>query len=779
MSTQVRAAIEFVVGCLITLRAAWGDPVASPWPEGGPDDTACVAASALCGWYAAADTFEDKIELRDVAGTLMATITRNRLQALTPWLGYTGGPDGPAGLAFTDSGRTLFILVAGAPTAPDGQPSDAVLKYDVSTDSLSIFNRLELFDRDDQWAHLAAAHFRGRLYVGASTGGVRIFNALRNATSGSLLASQALPDAGAVHGLAIDRDEGVFYAASDANIYRASVTAFPPVFTLIGSVPNIRSMAFSDQFGGAANSGLYVLGSAAGTSSVTFVPASQARGQASFAPVLYTTIAQDCHSISATADGRLLIGADEDAVMISDSSDARLGYGAWVQDEFNQQVAFAKSLVSPSAEPAGWVIDADVQQGWTRFHPATPDGACWAVLMLLAADRVNHDPQALPLVRTILTRYAGLSPDGIAPSKSPDGFMRHWIDPLTGGVKPGGWPAEFATYSTMKITAAADRAAAYFPGDGAIQRARRALVDQVRNWDAYIEANDQVDLISLPGGGPDHSARNSPFVEGILFVEQAAQYGGAYSASSFSRWINRALWPTAMYLTGKPITGDGANAYHSAFIDVYPLLLQQGYRADPTWQTNAANALESCAGWTDDNGPKYFTVFSAGTTRSDWGGYHADTLGSHAGNVTTFTALEGFCATGRTAPAVAAYHAYRRGARQTFLGGASILYRRSDVDKTYQPDSAGLPDVTMGGLGLAELLSPGTIDSVFARAYTPYTCPGDFNFDNSVNTADLTALLARFGQAVFPATPADLNTDGTINTADLVELLVRFGGSCP
>ena len=35
----------------------------------------------LCsGCYAAADTFEDKVELRDVAGTLMATITRSRLQ---------------------------------------------------------------------------------------------------------------------------------------------------------------------------------------------------------------------------------------------------------------------------------------------------------------------------------------------------------------------------------------------------------------------------------------------------------------------------------------------------------------------------------------------------------------------------------------------------------------------------------------------------------------------------------------------------------------------------
>lgn len=768
---------------LTAAGVATGAPAIEAWPVDGADDTAAVAASALAGWYACADAFEDTVEFRDVRGQVMATVTRAQIAALVPWLGLTGGPDGPSAVALSDSGRLAFILVSGAPTAPDSQPSDAVLRYDTTTGALTVFSRQELFDRDDQFAHIAAVHHRARLFIGSKTNGVRVLSAAANTAAGGLITSAALPDGGPVRGLAIDREQNLLYAASATNLYRATATATPPVFTLIGAVPgttDVRGIAFSEQYGGTANAGLYVLSHAGGASGVTFVPTAQARGTQTFAPSAYHTLASEAHSISATADGRLLIGTDEDAVMLSDSSDSRLGFDAWVQDEFNQVVAFARGLIDPDGEPDGWVIDADVQQGWSRFHPATPDGACWTVLALLMADRVNADPSALNDVRRVLRRYSGQAPDGVKPSKSADGYMRHWIDPTNGSVKPG-WPTEFAVYSTMKILAAADRAAQYFPNDPDVQRARKALVAQVTSWDAYIDSIDRVHLVSLPGGGPDPGPRNPAFTEGILFVEQAAQYGGAWSVASFSRWINRALWPTATFLTGRPITGEGANVFHSAFIDVYPLLLQAPYRADAAWSTNVRNVLDSNGGWTDDNGPKYFTVFSAGTTRSDWGGYRADNLSAsgHPGNVTTFPSLMGFCATGRTSPAVSAYHAYRRGARQTFLGGASILYRRSDVDRSYQPDSAGLPDVVLGGLGLAELLSPGSVDAVLARTYLAFTCAGDFNFDGVVNTADLAALLGRFGGAVSPQEGVDLNSDGAVDTNDLAAFLARFGQACP
>jgi hypothetical protein len=71
-----------------------------------------------------------------------------------------------------------------------------------------------------------------------------------------------------------------------------------------------------------------------------------------FAPTTYVSSAQEWHSISATAEGGLLVGADEDAVLVSDASDPRLSRQAWMQDEFSQVVRFAKGLISPGGEPA-------------------------------------------------------------------------------------------------------------------------------------------------------------------------------------------------------------------------------------------------------------------------------------------------------------------------------------------------------------------------------------------------------------------------------------------
>src|SRR4030095_3197242 len=122
-------------------------------------------------------------------------------------------PDGPSALAWSDSGRLLFILVHDAAVPGDGQPSDGILRYDTGTDTLSLFSRVELFDRDDTWPHLAAAHFKGRLYVGTdglgSAGSVKVYQAGANTASGVLLGSYALPGGSAVHGLAVDRASGL------------------------------------------------------------------------------------------------------------------------------------------------------------------------------------------------------------------------------------------------------------------------------------------------------------------------------------------------------------------------------------------------------------------------------------------------------------------------------------------------------------------------------------------------------------------------------------------
>src|ERR1051325_780872 len=305
--------------------------------------------------------------------------------------------------------------------------------------------------------------------------------------------------------------------------------------------------------------------------------------------------------------------------------------------------------------------------------------------------------------------------------------------------------------STMKIVLAAARAAAYYPDDASIQASAHAIICGVHNWDSYF-TGDAMYLKALAGGGPDTSSAAAPFHEGMIFVEQAARYGGASSQTVYSHWLERSPWPTNAIVSGRPLTGQGGG-FLPAFVTLYELLTMSDYRNSPAWQTQVLNLRLSNAAWTDDNGPKFNTVFSAGTTASQWGGYHADSLGSHPGDVTTFTSLLALCAGtgaggGSAAEAVGAYNAYRRGARETFQTGASFLYRRSNVDQSYTPNSAGVPDVALGALGLAALIQPGAVAAVLTGAYPNCSACGsvDFNCDGDIGTdADIEAHAEQFG----------------------------------
>lgn len=55
-------------------------------------------------------------------------------------------------------------------------------------------------------------------------------------------------------------------------------------------------------------------------------------------------------------------------------------------------------------------------------------------------------------------------------------------------------------------------------------------------------------------------------------------------------------------------------------------------------------------------------------------------------------------------------------------------------------------------------------------------CMGDFNFDGSITTSDLTMLLGDLG--CVGLCDCDLNFDNAVNTGDLVLFLSVFGGSC-
>ncbi|MCX8089639.1 MAG: hypothetical protein N3I86_01685, partial [Verrucomicrobiae bacterium] len=644
MKPLLPTAITAVALALGKVTAA---PVLSPWPLSGFNDAVASAAARLGGTYAVADAYEDKVEIRDIRQKLRRTITRTDILTLLPWMSLDGGPDGPSGLAVSDSGRLVFLLVHDDTAPSDGGPTDGVLRYDTLDETLRLFCRVNLFDRGDRFPWLAAVHYQGRLYVGTAADGLRVFSAGLNDSVGTLVGSAALPGGGPVRGLAVDATAGLLFAAGSNALYRAALTSSPLTFQLVGHLSEIRAIAFSSHFGGPTQAGLYVL--AGGASNVLYhVPSAQARGHQPFAPGMYLTVS--AHDVAATACGRLLLATDETAHLLADNTDPRLDFDAWLTNELDQVIHFAKALVAADGRGAGWVTDADTAQGLPRFHPCSPDGAAWVVLGLLLADVVRGDAQALPLTRDILRRHAGLAPDGVAPQRSADGIYRHWYNPTNGGPYPG-WDTEFATLSTMKIVAAAVRARRHFRNDSVVRIAADTIANTIRNHAAYVrEQPDGLYFKALPGGGPDVWSLSLPFHEGILFVEQAAAFADPV-LPRYARWLDRARWPTAELVTGKPVTGNVPGWFQAAFVTLYPWLLQKDFRSSPAWQHQVKHLWYSQAAWNDANGPQWFAVFSAGTTP---GGYNADSLSHHPHDIASFPALLAFCAAGDTAPAVSA-----------------------------------------------------------------------------------------------------------------------------
>lgn len=67
----------------------------------------------------------------------------------------------------------------------------------------------------------------------------------------------------------------------------------------------------------------------------------------------------------------------------------------------------------------------------------------------------------------------------------------------------------------------------------------------------------------------------------------------------------------------------------------------------------------------------------------------------------------------------------------------------------------------------------------FVGAFGVTPCPGDWNGDRRVNTADISGFLSNFGRTVVPGNPGDFDASGVVNTQDLTILLSGFGATCP
>jgi hypothetical protein len=688
---------------------------------------AAVGAAALAGAYCVTDAATDTIVFMDATMAPLRTINRSELEAVVPT--FDAARHGPTLVALSASGRLAFVVV-----------HSAVLRIDLSAanSAIAVFATISNVT--------AIAHHKGLLWIGTADDGIRFLSASAIETAGVLRGNVTLPLAAEpVSGLAVDFDSGDLFVSTATTVLRAqnATTSSPSWTTLSSSLDNVRSLAWME-------GDLFVLRGAQQNDSVVerlLVDSGST-----------VVVANSCQLVAATAEGMLLVARADSLWLVRAANDTKLTFDDWLVDEFKQVTRFARGLISPDGEPPGWVIDSDTDATTPRYHPASPDGAGWTIMTLLLSHALFGDPKARDDIAVVLSRYGGLAGDKIAPSRTRDGIFRHWIDPKTGQYE---WDPEFATLSTMFIVAAADRAAAHFPDDAEIVRAAHRIIWGVRNWDAYIRPNGTRELAfkGLFEGGPDEAAGmfKQPFFEGVVFVAQAAAYGSA-SQSALTAWLNRTALPSAQFLPGFPISSTQDGLFEATFISLYGAIMTAPFRADASWRAQINSIRWSNAAWTDDFGPQFFTVFSAGTTRSDWGGYNADSLSWHPGNITTFPSLLGLSLFGDHSPAVSAFNAYRRGARQTFRTNATLLYRRSDVDRGFLPNSAGLADVAPGAAALAELIMPGIVDSLLAQPPASIEmCPVDANADGKVSWADLDWFVRH---------KSDLNGDGAIGEQD-------------
>ena len=721
--------------------------VVEPWAsENRGTRAVAVGAAALAGGYAAA--FADgMVEVRDIRGGLLGALD-------------TRGFDPPAGdrrvlgLAWSDSSRLLFVA-----TRTDASEDELIYRYDTEAGEVTRFATLDLGGAPASPA--ALAFYRGELWVGVRGGSIVALDATRDSIGPDprvVRTIDATP-AGVVRSLAVDRDGRLLFAASANGLFRADLEAPDPALFRFDARETVVSLVSSPAFGADGQEGLVILQTEGGGSqSIELATYADARGQTGrFRSRAYLELPRGGWSdVSATACGRVLGASTGGPIVVSDSGDARLGFEDWLGDEFGQVLAYTRALIRED----GWVLDGSPLAGEAAGPPATPDGALWAVLVLLTARDLDPEANAdaEELVERVLVRYAGMAGDGASPARSADGLFEHWIDPSTGSVF-GGFPQEYAVYSTMKIVLGADRARRAFPANRAIGEAASRIVCEVRAWASYFDENDGVFLIGEANGGPmDPGPRNRPFVEGILFAEQASAFAGPDADAVFDRWIDRDRWPAAEFIADRPVTGAVAGVFQPAFITVYPMLTMPAFRDDARWREHALNLFESFKAWTDDEGPRYATAFSAGGGLS---GYHADSLSNHPGDITHFPALMATGALGRTDGAVAAYHAYRRGARSDLAVGASMLVRRSDEAPAWE-SGVGLPDAAYGALVLAELISPGVIDRVVSMPLADVLCRGDLNDDRRVDAEDA---------YLWNAAPIDVNDDARADDRDLERLL--------
>ncbi|MGF1758226.1 hypothetical protein L4D76_09825 [Photobacterium sagamiensis] len=696
-----------------------------------------VAAAKVAGYYAVANASSMTIEIRDISKTVLQTINSDDIHQLLPDM--TLSHESPVcGMTFTPSGRFLYIAVCNSQA---GGAQDAVLALNVNTRKLSVFERLSLrSETGTPQAHYGMSYFASKLYVGSDLGVYRL-NADRNSAfqGGPSAKPTLIPTPKAVIDIALDMVDTRLYILTEDTVYRLPYKQQSLTSMYEGS--NLSRISFSRVFGSDSAAGLYLTRDNDNDTEFLFVPQDKVRKRATYTPELLNISAGKVLDFTTTADGKILY-SDGQAFTLSDLLDDRLSYQDWLRDELAQYVTAVKSLIASddfastnTFSPDGFLHRKIQRVGTNPNTTPIADTVGWAVYLLLAADKVNPDPEIEPLIELLIERHAGLKSDGLGGLKTVDGhFVRQYeTDGSPNVAKP--LPQ---VYTSMKFLPSVIKAAEIYPENETIAEAKRYLQQVFVRSSDTIRANQR---ITWQGDdfGPlrnNNGMANETWIYGDLGAAQDPR--ATYNYASYV--YDRENFKTDNWLEGEPVI----LASHAAFIVMGGTLVLEHHFDDPKWKAQNNNYYAVTQAETDDLGAPYFAAFSAGNNPTQEGNYYNDGPSDHPGNYLHFPALLGFGQHNKLGAMVGGYFAYRDGVRQAMINGAggddiTLLTRWSMDDPNYLMDSVGIADFWFGAIGLAETIAPGTTAELRNTFYRPdVSWETDFDGNQVVNFSALT-----------------------------------------
>ena len=161
------------------------------------------------------------VEIRDIHKGLQHVIDAAEITALLPDMSLNHS-DALCGMTFTPSGRFLYLAVC---DSEGGRRDDAILAYNTNTESLTVFHRLPLQEKDAKAsARFGMSYFGSKLYVGAADGAYRI-EAGRNTVyrvenDGYTPAKEKVSLPEPVRDIALDMEAQQLYLLTNNGVYR-------------------------------------------------------------------------------------------------------------------------------------------------------------------------------------------------------------------------------------------------------------------------------------------------------------------------------------------------------------------------------------------------------------------------------------------------------------------------------------------------------------------------------------------------------------------------------